>query len=81
MTPAERRQLAKSLGGDIEKHKAWVLERYGEMRATVRCMCGYTPEVLRRMSWTELRQAYEDCKRYLGRWRRGETSPNRTQKS
>lgn len=72
MTPAERRELARGLGKDMEKHRSWVVERYREMRAVVRCTCGYTPEVLRGLSWEELRQAYMDCRMVmeLGRTRR-----------
>lgn len=62
MTPAELGELRKRLGADPERHKEWAMARYKEMRAVVRCMCGYTPEVLRGLSWEELRQAYMDCR-------------------
>lgn len=32
-----------------------------KMRATVRVMCGYGDDKLRRMSWKELAEAYNDC--------------------
>lgn len=62
MTPAERREVSRMLGKDLQKHQEWVVEKYREMRAVVRCTCGYTPEVLRRMDWEALRQAYTDCR-------------------
>ena len=65
MTPAERKNLAKTLGRDLTRHRDWVLERYREMRAVVRCTCGYAPDVLRGLSWEELRQAYMDCRIYM----------------
>lgn len=71
--PAERREVSRMLGKDLQKHREWVVEKYREMRAVVRCTCGYTPEVLKSMDWEALRQAYMDCRLVmeLGRTRIG----------
>lgn len=65
MMPAERQEVSRMLGKDLQKHREWVVEKYREMRAVVRCTCGYTPEVLKSMDWDELRQAYMDSQYYI----------------
>lgn len=65
MTPAERKQMKQELGNDLEKHRQFALEKYREMRAVVRCCCGYSPEVLKSMDWEALRQAYMDSRLYM----------------
>lgn len=62
MTPAERTRMAKEK--DMVKHRQYVVEKYREMRAVVRCGCGYSPAVLREMDWEALRQAYSDVMTY-----------------
>lgn len=45
--------------GCTRAEKAYAMMR--KMRATVRVMCGYGDDKLRRMSWKELAEAYNDC--------------------
>lgn len=46
--------------GSVERRVELLLGLWHRMRAVVRVTCGYTPEVLRGMSWEEYRQAYAD---------------------
>lgn len=58
MTPDDL--VALKGAGSVERRVELLLGMWHRVRAVVRVMCGYTPEVLRGMSWEEYRQAYAD---------------------
>jgi hypothetical protein len=58
MTPDDL--VALKGAGSVERRVELLLGMWHRMRAVVRVTCGYTPEVLRGMSWEEYRQAYSD---------------------
>lgn len=58
MTPDDL--VALKGAGSVERRVGLLLGMWHRVRAVVRVTCGYTPEVLRGMSWEEYRQAYAD---------------------
>ncbi|MBQ8703404.1 MAG: hypothetical protein IJ524_03385 [Bacteroidales bacterium] len=58
MTPDDL--VALKGAGSVKRRVELLLGMWHRVRAVVRVMCGYTPEVLRGMSWEEYRQAYSD---------------------
>lgn len=58
MTPDDL--VALKGAGSVKRRVELLLGMWHRMRAVVRVTCGYTPEVLRGMSWEEYRQAYAD---------------------
>lgn len=58
MTPGDLVALRRAEG--VEPRVELLLRQWHRVRAVVRVTCGYTPEVLRGMSWEEYRQAYAD---------------------
>lgn len=58
MTPGDLEALRRA--GGVELRVELLLRQWHRVRAVVRVTCGYTPEVLRSMSWEEYRQAYAD---------------------
>ncbi len=58
MTPGDL--VALKGAGSVKRRVELLLGMWHRVRAVVRVMCGYTPEVLRGMSWEEYRQAYAD---------------------
>lgn len=58
MTPDDL--VALKGAGSVKRRVELLLGMWHRVRAVVRVMCGYTPEVLRGMSWEEYRQAYAD---------------------
>lgn len=58
MTPDDL--VALKGAGSVKRRVELMLGMWHRVRAVVRVMCGYTPEVLRGMSWEEYRQAYSD---------------------
>lgn len=58
MTPDDL--VALKGAGSVKRRVELLLGMWHRVRAVVRVTCGYTPEVLRGMSWEEYRQAYAD---------------------